>query len=180
MVFKEIKLTIINTVHTERVQLYRMSYFYPQHFNSVFIYAYASYLLQTENSTGGYQNDSKSFGKSNKRKNGAAKLSVFPDKNITYMWCDINVFTSKAADSHKTSSKIGSIVNSINCFKSSKGGSRRKHILQNGEYISIKLNKNMRNFGDVRYDDVNGFFLKFFKKLTVFRKIYNITINFST
>lgn len=98
----------------------------------------------TENSTGGYQNDSKSFGKSNKRKNGAAKLSVFPDKNITYMWCDINVFTSKAADSHKTSSKIGSIVNSINCFKSSKGGSRRKHILQNvsgiaypGELLAI-------------------------------------------
>lgn len=93
------------------------------------------YLLQAENSNGGYQNDSKSFGKSKKRKNGSAKLSVFPDKNITYMWCDINVFTSKAVDSHKTSSKIGSILNSINCFKNSKGGSRRKHILQNGEYI---------------------------------------------
>lgn len=90
--------------------------------------------MQGDNGNGGYQNiDSNTNGKSKKRKNGAAKLSVFPDKNITYMWCDINVFTSKAADSHKTSSKLGSILNTINCFKSSSGGSKRKHILQNGE-----------------------------------------------
>ncbi|XP_065217450.1 protein white-like [Planococcus citri] len=79
--------------------------------------------------------------------NGRIKVNVFPEKNITYTWCDINVFTSKSTESRKrtsTSSKIVKIFKSIGCCRNTNNISKRKHILQNvsgvaypGELLAI-------------------------------------------
>lgn len=64
--------------------------------------------------------------------NGRTQINVFPEKNITYMWCDINVFTSKTSQQRKKTPKISKLFSSIDCCKSFTDESKRKHILQNG------------------------------------------------
>ncbi|KAK7601642.1 hypothetical protein V9T40_009083 [Parthenolecanium corni] len=82
--------------------------------------------------------------KARKGRNGAVKLNVFPEKNIVYMWCDINVFTSKTAEDRKKGSPVYSLLRKINCCSSNTDSIKRKHILQNvsgiaypGELLAI-------------------------------------------
>ena len=91
-------------------------------------------IFQIENGS------SKVNGRKNKKgRNGAVKVNVFPEKNIVYMWCDINVFTSKTSEDRRRNSKVHSLLRKINCCSSNTESIKRKHILQNGNEIINRL-----------------------------------------